>query len=76
MTEADIIKKPVYWFAKQIVYFTFLCGASEGFTKILKAFIKPFEAPQRSAEIKFKLFFISIQLSEMHGAERVKKRSL
>ena len=41
--------------------------------KALKAFIKPFEAPQRSVEIKFKLIFILIQLSEMHGAVRVKE---
>ena len=33
--------------------------------KALKTFIKPFEAPQRSVKIKFKLIFISIQLSEM-----------
>ena len=35
--------------------------------KALKAFIKPFEAPQRSVKIKINLIFISIQLSEMHG---------
>ena len=28
------------------------CGASEGFVKALKAFIKPIEAPQRSGKIK------------------------
>ena len=27
-------------------------GASEGFIKVLKALIKPFEAPQRSVKIK------------------------
>ena len=32
--------------------FTLLCGASICFMKALKAFIKPFEAPQRSAKIK------------------------
>ena len=32
--------------------FTLLCGASKGFMKTLKAFIKPFEAPQRSVKIK------------------------
>ena len=33
-------------------YFTLLCGASQGFMKAFKAFIKPFEAPQRSVKIK------------------------
>ena len=28
------------------------CGASEGFIKTLRAFIEPFEAPQRSMKIK------------------------
>ena len=32
--------------------FTLLCGASKGFMKDLKAFIKPFEAPQRSVKLK------------------------
>ena len=27
--------------------FTLLCGASKGFMKVLKAFIKPFDAPER-----------------------------
>ena len=36
--------------------------------KAFKAFLKPFEAPPRSVKIKFKLSFISIQLSEMHAA--------
>ena len=31
---------------------TLLCGASTGFIKAFKAFIKPFEAPQRSMKIK------------------------
>ena len=39
--------------------------------KALKAFIKPFEAPQRSVGKKLKLTIISIQLSEIHGAGRV-----
>ena len=29
-----------------------LLGAAKGFTKALKDFIKPFEAPQRNAKIK------------------------
>ena len=29
-----------------------LCGASKGFMKAFKAFIKPLEAPQRSVKIK------------------------
>ena len=36
----------------KITIFTLLCGTSKIFMKALKAFIKPFEAPQRSAEIK------------------------
>ena len=35
-----------------IFIFILLCGASKGFIKVLKAFIKPFEAPQRSVKIK------------------------
>ena len=30
--------------------------------KAFKAFIKPFEAPQRNVKIKFKLIFILVQL--------------
>ena len=36
----------------QIFIFTVLCSASKNFMKALKAFIKPFEAPQRSLKIK------------------------
>ena len=32
--------------------------------KAFKAFIKPFETPQRSVKEKFNLIFISMQLSE------------
>ena len=32
--------------------FALPCGASKGFMKALKAFIKPFEVTQRSVEIK------------------------
>ena len=32
--------------------FTLLCGASKDFIKILKTFIEPFEAPQRSVKVK------------------------
>ena len=39
--------------------FTLLCGASKGFMKALKVFIKPFEAPQRSVKIKIELNFFS-----------------
>ena len=35
-----------------IFIFALIFSASEGFMKALKAFIKPFEAPQRSAKIK------------------------
>ena len=40
--------------------------------KVLKVFIKPFEAPQRRMKKKSNLIFISIQLSEIHGTGRVK----
>ena len=40
-----------------IFIFRLLCGASEGFMKAFKAFIKPFEASQRSLKIKFRLIF-------------------
>ena len=33
-------------------YFTLLCGPSKGFMKAFKAFISPFETPQRSVKIK------------------------
>ena len=36
----------------QIFIFTLLCGASKGFMKALKAFIKTFKAPQRNVKIK------------------------
>ena len=53
----------------QIFIFTLLCGASKGF---MKAFIKPFEAAQRSVKIKIQLNFFSIQLSYLHGTRSVK----
>ena len=40
--------------------------------KVFKAFIKPFEAPQRSVKKKFKLIFILLQLSKIHGAGSAK----
>ena len=40
-----------------IFIFTLLCGASKGFMKALTAFIKPFEAPQRSVKKNFQLIF-------------------
>ena len=41
--------------------FTILCGASKGFMKTLKAFIKLSEAPERSVKIKISVnfFFLS-----------------
>ena len=36
----------------QIFIFTPLCDASKGFMRALKAFIKPFEVPQRRVKIK------------------------
>ena len=43
----------------QIFIFTLLCGASNGFMKALKAFIKLFEAPQRSVKILIYLNFFT-----------------
>ena len=37
--------------------FALLCGASRDFMKALKAFRKPFEAPQRSVKIKISFNF-------------------
>ena len=37
-----------------IFIFTLLCGASKRFLKVLKAFIKPSEAPQKVLKWKFK----------------------
>ena len=36
-----------------VFFFTLLCGASEGFMRAFKAFIKPFEAPQKRVKMKF-----------------------
>ena len=36
--------------------FTLLCGVSKGFMKAFKAFIKPFEIPQRSVKAFIKPF--------------------
>ena len=56
-----------------IFIFTLLCGASEAFMKAFKVFLwKPFEIPQRSAKIKFKLIFVLTELSEMQRAGKVK----
>ena len=41
----------------QFFIFTLLCDASKGFMKALKAFIKPFERPQRSVKIKIQINF-------------------
>ena len=49
---------------------TFLCAS--GFVKASKAFIKPFDAPQRCAKIRIKLIFTFIQISEMQRAGRLK----
>ena len=41
----------------EIFIFTLLCGASKGFMKALKAFIKPFKVQQRSMKIKIYVNF-------------------
>ena len=50
--------------------FTLLCGALKGFTKAFKAFVKHFEAPQRSVKTKIWANFLSP--CEI-GTRRVKK---
>ena len=41
----------------QVFIFALLFGASKGFMKAFKALIKPFEAPQRSVNIKSQVNF-------------------
>ena len=41
----------------QVFIFALLFGASKGFLKAFKALIKPFEAPQRSVNIKSQVNF-------------------
>ena len=41
----------------EIFLFTLPCGASKSFMKLFKAFIKPFEAPQRKVKIKISVNF-------------------
>ena len=52
-------------------FFTLLFGASKGFMKVLKVFIKLFVAPKKCENKVFKLILILIQLFEMHGVRRV-----
>ena len=40
-----------------IFVFALLCGASKGFMKVFKPFLKPFEEPQRSFKIEIKVNF-------------------
>ena len=45
---------------RQLTYifiFTFPCDAAKGFIKAFKAFVKSFEAPERSVKIKISLIF-------------------
>ena len=42
----------------KIFIFTLICGASKGFMKAFKAFLKPFGAPQRIVEIKTYVNFL------------------
>ena len=52
--------KPFEVFSKDILSFTLLCGATKDFMKAFKAFIKPFEAPQRNVKIKIEVNFLSL----------------
>ena len=54
-----------------------LCGASKDFMKVLKTFIKPFEAPQRIVKIKVNFLSLSgIRTGRVRGKEpdRLKDR--
>ena len=55
-----------------IFIFILLCGASKGFMKALKAlkaFIKTFEAPQRSVKIKKVTFYFNINFLNAQGGK-------
>ena len=59
-THNGYIPSPILDEEKKLTYifmFPLLCGASKGFMKTLKAFIKPFEAQQRSVKIKIQVYF-------------------
>ena len=45
----------------QILILTLLCGASKGFIQAFKAFIKPYETPQRSVKIKININFLNVR---------------
>ena len=49
--------------------FTLLCGASQGFMKALKAFIKPLEPSQRSVKIKIYVVFFSSGVATLRVKE-------
>ena len=46
----SFLKIPFFCFDIRRFLFTLVCGTSKGFMKALEAFIKPFEAPQRSVK--------------------------
>ena len=54
----------------QILIFTLLYGASKGFMKDFKVFMKPFAVSQRSVKIKIQISFY-FNASEMHRAEKI-----
>ena len=56
--------------------FTFLCDASEGFMKTLKAFLNPFEVPQRSVKIEIKVNVLSLSGIGTRSVNRLKQRKL
>ena len=56
-------------YVKIIFIFILLCGASKGFMEDLKAFMKPFGAPQGSIKIKIWVMFLS---SSGIGAEELR----
>ena len=61
-----------FWYLKRFYENLFWC--IKGFIKVLNAFMKLFEAPQRSENKK--LIFTLIQLFEMHRAGRIKQNHM
>ena len=58
---------------KLIFIFTLLFGASKGFMKAFKAFIKPFEMPQRSVKMKiYRNSYFNTNFHKCMGREGLK----
>ena len=51
-TSRPVHFKKLYYNKNELKFLFSYFGASEGFTKVFKAFINPFEVPQSSVKIK------------------------